>query len=175
MGDSAGGGLVLFIGLLLYNPAMIQFIFGSDFQVSKDDFPNVKCVIDIYGTNDRATLNEKASYLLKEYIPESQGGLNFSELTPKNCGTPYDLLTYHVSNFSNTPLSLCPVLFVTSSGDMLHNSTLKIIEMLKEMQFLNFEIFSIPGLSHGFFNYYWKVEARQTYEKIIEFLKKSSK
>jgi len=181
MGDSAGGSLALYVALLVQNPALMHFIFGSDFIVSKDAFPKVTCVIDLYGTNDRTTWKESISYigpwLLEEYIPASQGGLNCDDLYATNCGTPYDLLAYHKINFPAKPLSLCPLLFITSLSDFIHNSTLRITKLLREMNFLNYKILNKNFSwykSHGFLHFYWEGETKQTYEEITNFLKTTS-
>lgn len=156
MGDSAGGNLVLMLGILIANPDRIRQLDSH----SSLTLPRAQSVVSIYGVLDRLSWIDKgfpsAALMLECYAgPDALK----SEVGPELAVTPMDI------EFDALP----PTLITAGSKDQLAESSRICAEHLqKRFEPVEYQVY--PGEAHGFFNRTGRPASQKLRSDILEFL-----
>jgi acetyl esterase/lipase len=139
MGDSAGGNLVMMLGLFATNPELMTAVDPE----RKTGFPiRCKSVVSLYGVLDRLSWIEDgfpgADVMLRSYAGEAAFE---PEVGPELAITPMDL------DFTAAP----PTLLAVGTEDQLHRSSLIFAERLAAGPG-KVVLKEYPGEGHAFFN-----------------------
>jgi acetyl esterase len=159
MGDSAGGNLVMMLGILLSNPNLIE-----DLGPEGNDKPTLAChsVVSLYGVLDRLTWLENG-FPGARLMMECYGGKPcMEEKVDANLAiTPMDL------DFDEHP----PSFLIAGSADPLCESTQICAQRLVTGNGTA-ESKIYEGEQHGFFNMSWRPAADELRQDILTFLEK---
>jgi len=157
MGDSAGGNLVMMLGLLLANPRLLRDL---DPGLPPDSLPQVRSVISLYGVLDRLSWLEPA-FPGSRLMLTCYGGRGAFEpvVGPELALTPLDL------DFQKAP----PCFLAVGTRDRLAESSRLAWQRLSGSGArVRFEIYE--GERHGFFNMSWRSNSIRLRSDIVDFL-----
>lgn len=159
MGDSAGGNLVLMLGILTENPDLIARLDPS-FSAT---LPRTQSVMSIYGVLDRlswiADGFPSAALMLECYAgPEALE----PEVGPEIAITPMDL------EFETLPRTF---LSVGSKDQLARSSQICAEHLKKRFDDVLYEVY--PGEAHGFFNRSGRPASQKLRRDLLDFLARS--
>jgi acetyl esterase/lipase len=167
MGDSAGGNLVMMLGLFLKNPDLVQHL-----HAEPPPLPTLNClsVTSLYGVLDRLSWL-KHDFPACALMLESYGGKQAFEKSvgPELAITPMDL------EFESFP----PTFLVAASLDPLKESSDLFAERLRSkarathQRAGRFQHKVYEGENHGFLFFSWKPNCVTLRQDILDFLEKS--
>jgi acetyl esterase/lipase len=157
MGDSAGGNLVMMLGLLCTDPERLAAIAPSP---GGGALPRARSIVSLYGVLDRLSWLEQgfpgARLMLHCY---GGPGAFETEVGPELALTPMDV------PIARRP----PCLLAIGTADPLAESSRLACARLRE-DGARVELVEYPGERHGFFNTAWRPAARKLRSDVIRFL-----
>lgn len=157
MGDSAGGNLVMMLGLLAADPKRFTDL---DPSLESRVLPDVKSVVSLYGVLDRTSWIENR-FPGSRLMLHCYGGPAAFEAAvgPELSLTPMDL------DYATRP----PCLLAIGTADPLAPSSRMAAERLRADP-ARLELIEYPDERHGFFNTAWRPASRKLRSDVVRFL-----
>lgn len=159
MGDSAGGNLVVMLGLWLADPRLFE-AWAETVPAQPDAYPEIASVVSLYGVLDRLSWLERG-FPFARLMLQSYGGAAGLEprVGPELALTPVDL----------SPTAGPPTWIGYGDADPLAESSRMGAAHLERAGIAT-ESVCYPGQGHGFFNFPNRPESQQLRADVLGFL-----